>query len=198
MFTLLAVGREVSNSELREIVGFAIDGKLLTELNGLGLVHTDKGSRPFVHILTDEGKAWCREEIKKREVPSPPPRSTLVRAMYVFFGGLDDYLSRERLELADLFTASVELTEVEITNRIRSAYRKLAKSPRDWVGLVDLRPMLGDASRQDVDAVLKELSRTGQVHLVPMSNRKALTQADHDAAIRIGGDDNHRLSIEVS
>jgi hypothetical protein len=33
---------------------------------------------------------------------------------------------------------------------------------------------------------------------VPESNRKALTEADHDAAIRIGREDNHLLSIETS
>jgi hypothetical protein len=87
---------------------------------------------------------------------------------------------------------------VEIENRIRAAYSKLARSSRGWVGLVDLRPMLGDVSTQDVDAVLKELSRTGQAHLVPESNRKVLNAADHEAAIRIGGEENHLISIEAS
>jgi hypothetical protein len=81
---------------------------------------------------------------------------------------------------------------------IRAAYRKLAAEPRDWVGLADLRPLLGAAPKTEVDAVLKHLSRTGQAHLVPESNRKALAAVDRAAAVRIGGEDNHLLSIEAS
>jgi hypothetical protein len=36
------------------------------------------------------------------------------------------------------------------------------------------------------------------VHLVPEANRKALTVADHEAAVRIGGEENHLISIEAS
>lgn len=63
---------------------------------------------------------------------------------------------------------------------------------------MDLRPLLDGAPASEVDAVLKELSRQGRLHLAPESNRKALTDADHEAAIRVGGEDNHLLSIEVS
>jgi hypothetical protein len=84
----------------------------------------------------------------------------------------------------------------DLEARIRAAYRELARSPRDWVGLVDLWPKLGDVQRKDVEAVLKEMSRTGKLHLVPESNRKTLRAVDHEAAVRLGGDDNHLISIE--
>jgi hypothetical protein len=203
MFTLMALAREVSNPELRIIVGFAIDGKERIQLNDLDLVASRKEGRCFVHELTDRGWAWCGDELAAKTPPPPSPRSTLVPAVYVLLGEFDAYLRREKLRLADVFAPDLpavdtELTAVEIESRIRTAYRKLARSPRDWVGLVDLRPLLGEAPTPDVDAVLKELSRTGQVHLVPESNRKALTAADHEAAIRIGGEDNHLISIEAS
>jgi hypothetical protein len=198
MLTLMALAREVSNPELRTIVGFAIDGKDRVRLNELDLVASRLEGRSFVHVLTDRGWAWCGDELGAKTPPPPTSRSTLVTAFYILLDGLDGYLRRENLRVAHVFAPVVELTTVEIEDRIRIAYRKLAQSPRDWVGLADLRPMLGEVSTQDVDAVLRELSRTGQVHLVPESNRKALTAADHEAAIRIGGEDNHLLSIETS
>ncbi|MGW4833637.1 hypothetical protein ACWEOG_38980 [Amycolatopsis japonica] len=195
MLALMVVAREVSNPELREIVGFALDGEERRQLNGLDLVASEKRGRPYFHELTERGWAWCEEELSQEEAPRP--RSSLGSALYVVLGGLGRHLRREKLRLADLFMPEVDLTVEEIESRIRIAYRKLSRSPRDWVALVELRPMLGEASTVDVDAVLKELSRSGQAHLVPESNRKALTAADHEAAIRIGGEDNHLISIEA-
>jgi hypothetical protein len=196
MFTLMVLAREVSNTELKDITGFTLVGKERTQLNDLELVASDRRKNLFHHILTEPGWAWCSDELVART--PPPPRGSLATALYVVLGGLDGYLRRENLRLAHIFAPVAELTTQDIEDRIRTAYRKLARSPRDWVGLVDLRPMLGDASTQDVDAVLKELSRTRQAHLVPDSNRKALTAADHAAAVRVGGEDNHLISIEVS
>ncbi|QWF83017.1 hypothetical protein [Amycolatopsis sp. CA-230715] len=196
MFTLMVLDREVSNPELETIVGFTLTGNERTELNDLGYVVSTKPGRAFCHQLTESGWGWCEAELG---VKTPPPhsRSNLIGGLYVLLGGFDDYLRRQNLRLADLFARTVEPTKADIESRIRTAYRKLARSPRDWVGLVDLRPMLGGASADAVDALLKELSRAGKVHLVPESNRKVLTAADHKAAIRIGGEDNHLLSIEA-
>lgn len=194
MLALMVVAREVSNPELREIVGFALDGKERRQLNGLDLVASEQRGRPYFHELTERGWAWCEEELSEGEAPLP--RTSLGSALYVVLGGLGRHLRREKLRLADLFMPEVEVTAEEIESRIRIAYRKLSDAPRDWVGLVDLRPMLGEASTVDVDAVLKELSRSGQIRLVPESNRKTLTAAAHAAAVRIGGEDNHLLSIE--
>ncbi|MFE3178673.1 hypothetical protein ACFXPA_46525 [Amycolatopsis sp. NPDC059090] len=76
---------------------------------------------------------------------------------------------------------------------ILAAVERLEHSHGEWIGLVDFRRALG-RGRAAVDEHLRRLSRRGIVCLVPESNRKALTQADHDAAIRIGGQDNHLLS----
>ncbi|AUI58180.1 hypothetical protein [Amycolatopsis sp. BJA-103] len=199
MLVLMVVAREVSNPELDELVHFKLDGKERTGLNDLDLVSSERSKvlrgRPFVHTLTERGWARCEEELSVEEAPSP--RTSLGSALYVLLGGLGRHLRRGNLRLADLFMPDVELTAEEIETRIRIGYRKLSRTPRDWVALVELRPLLGEASTVDVDAVLKELSRSGQAHLVPESNRKALTAADHAAAIRIGGEDNHLISIET-
>ncbi|WP_236794614.1 hypothetical protein [Amycolatopsis sp. GM8] len=202
VFTLMALAREVSNPELQAIVGFTLDGQDRRRLNELDLVASHKQGRSFAHELTERGWAWCEGELGQETPPSPRPRSVLSVALYVLLSGVDQYRRREGLRLADIFAPTSDVTAEEtpedIESRIRTAYRKLARSPRDWVGLAELRTELGGAPAQDVDAVLKELNRAGQVHLVPESNRKTLTPADREAAIRVGGEDNHLLSIEVS
>jgi hypothetical protein len=198
MFTLLVLGREVSNPELREIVGFTLDSKERVELNKHDYVTSRKRGRALAHTITERGIAWCRDEFGQEAPPPPHARSLLVPAMYLLFSGFDTYLRRERLSLPDVFAQRVELTGAEIEERIRTAYRKLAGSSQDWVALVDLRPLLGGAARADVDKVFKDLSRAGQINLAPDSNRKALTAVDHDAAIVIGGEANHLLAIEAS
>lgn len=194
MLTLMAVNRDLSNPQLRDLVGFTLTGREREQLNDLKLVESQ--GRPFVHTLTDAGWAWCERELAKKK-PERRPNSVLGVTLYVILGGLGEYLRREHLRLANVFEPAVELTPDEIERRVRIAYGKLARSPRDWVRLAELRPMLGDAPTRDADAVLKQLSRTRQAHLVPESDRRALTPADHDAAIRLGGEDNHLISIEV-
>jgi hypothetical protein len=74
----------------------------------------------------------------------------------------------------------------------------LATRPGDWVGLIDIRAAL-DArgiSREAQDEHLRRLSRDGTLHLAPESNRKVLTDVDHAASIRIGGEDQHIVMWE--
>ncbi|HEX4221006.1 MAG TPA: hypothetical protein VHZ97_01450 [Pseudonocardiaceae bacterium] len=198
MFTLMVLGREVPNPELREIVGFTLDSKDRRELNGHGYVTSEKRGRALAHTITERGVAWCRAELGQETPPPPRARSLLVPAMYLLLAGVDQYLHRANLGLTDVFAQRIELTSAEIEKRIEAAYRKLAGSSQDLVGLAELRAMLGGAATEDVDAVLKDMSKAGRVSLFPESNRKVLTSADHEAAIRIGGEDNHLISIEAS
>ncbi|MBN6033351.1 hypothetical protein [Amycolatopsis sp. 195334CR] len=196
MFTLMVLAREVSNPELDTVVGFTLTGEVRRQLNDLGYVTSRKAGRSYSHELTDSGWNWCEREMG---VKTPPPnsRSNLINGLYVLLGGIDEYLRRQGLRLNHLFTPEAVPAEDDTERRIQEAYRQLAGSTREWVGLADLRKKLGGATREKVDAVLKDLSGRGRLHLAPESNRKALTAADHEAAIRVGGDDNHLLKIEV-
>lgn len=193
LLTLMVLARKVSNPELEEIVGFRLNGKPRLHLNELKLVESEQVGRRYVHTLTEDGWAWCADELKAL---TPPSRhGSLSGALYVLLSGLGGYIQREDLSLKDLFT---ELTLAEIESGITAAYRKLASSPREWVNLKDLRPKLGKVPRKQVDTALKDMYNASQLHLAPRSDRKALTDADHDAAIRFGGQDYHRLMIEAS
>ncbi|MET8998205.1 hypothetical protein [Amycolatopsis sp. NPDC004169] len=201
MFTLMVLGREVPNQELAEVAGFTLTGTERTGLNKLGYVDSERTGprRSYVHVLSDSGWAWCEDELTMGGPPPQRGQSPLATALYVVLGGLAEYLQRENKRLFHVFGPAPSANgapPADLEGRIRAAYRELVKEPRGWVGLVDLRPKLG-APAAEVDAVLKELSRAGKAHLVPEDNRKALTAADHEAAIRLGGEDNHLLSIEA-
>lgn len=78
---------------------------------------------------------------------------------------------------------------------IAAAYLELADGEQDWVRLAKLRPLV-PASHEEVTETLLDMVATGAVHLVPCSNRKTLTEDDHDAAIVIGGEPKNLLCIE--
>jgi hypothetical protein len=217
LLTLMAEAREVSNPELEMLVGTSLTGKSRTKLNSAGLVSSHKVGRSYVHELTEKGWRWCAEELTSEYRPRG---STIGRALYTLLTGLHRYLARSDLRLADVFgpgdpqapagppplaPASTAPAPVEAPVRvlhleesIRAAYRKLAREPRDWVLLTQLRPLLGDAPRGPVDEALRQLSRSGRANLVPQANQKTLTDADREAAVRIGNEDCHLISIEDS
>ncbi|GAA3045890.1 hypothetical protein [Actinokineospora globicatena] len=196
MFTMLVLGKAVTNTDLKAY-GLTLDGADRRALNDRELVETDTQRRPYVHSLTKAGLDWCREEFAAGEPPRPAPRSTFAPALYVILSGLDQYLRRQRLSITDVFGVEVDITPEEIERRVRSAYAKLVDAG-DWAGLAELRPMLGGVDRAAVDEVLKDLSRRRVIDLAPESNRKALTAADHEAAVKVGGEDNHLISIGAS
>ncbi|WP_406630460.1 hypothetical protein [Amycolatopsis sp. WGS_07] len=198
MMALMVHGQEMSNPDLRAKAGFALDGKDRHKLNEK-YVSSRKSGRAFVHQLTDDGWVWCEEELAAL-TPPKPVRSTLTVVAYLALNRFFEYLRLHNVSLKDVFTGGdgTAPEAVKLEDMILQAYRKLAREPRGWVGLADLRSLLGDAADAEVDAVLKQLSRTGQAKLVPESNRKVLTAADRAAAVRIGGEENHMLSIEAS
>lgn len=83
----------------------------------------------------------------------------------------------------------------DIETLIRKAYAQLADRPNAWVSLTQLRPLLGDAPRDVVDAVLCHMIGLPDVRLVPWENQKTLTQEDREAAVVIGDQPKHRIWI---
>jgi hypothetical protein len=195
LLALMAAAKEVSNTELEVIAGFRIKKDVRERLNNLGLVTSQTKATPHVHELTDKGWAWCAEELTAER---PPGAGSLGGAFYAVLAGLERFLRREPRRLADVFQPDGEVLHEDLETRIHNAYRKLARAPRDWVRLADLRPLLNGASAAEVDRVLKEMSKTRRANLSPISNSKVLTDADHAAAISIGNQDNHQIAIEES
>lgn len=200
LLALMAAARELSNTELENLTGFRLHGKALATLRERRLVesHRSANNRPFIHTLTDDGWAWCEKELAAER---PARAGSAGGALYALLAGLHRYRTRANLRLSDIFRADggtpAALTEEPaLTERIRSAYRKLASEPRDLVRLTDLRPLLGEASREAVDAALWQLSRAQQANLFPQANQKVLSQTDRQAAVRIGNEDCHLISLD--
>lgn len=83
----------------------------------------------------------------------------------------------------------------DVEARIRSAYAQLAREPGSWVALADVRSRLDGVPRAEVDRVLRRMNRLPDVNLVPESNQKTLSAQDRAAAVNIGDQDKHLLSI---
>ncbi|MEV6243757.1 hypothetical protein [Lentzea sp. NPDC051838] len=190
LLTLMAEAREVSNNELAELTGFRVTGDVRRVLNELGLVNSVRSrvTHPYRHELTDAGWAWCTTELA---TGTPRSNQTSAGALYAVLGSLARFIERSGLRLNEVFEAG----ELAIDGRVRAAYAKLAPESGAWVGLAALRGALNGESRDDVDQALHRLNRAADVHVIPESNQKVLTQEDRAAAIRIGGEDRHLIAI---
>ncbi|WP_431903600.1 hypothetical protein [Nonomuraea sp. bgisy101] len=78
--------------------------------------------------------------------------------------------------------------------RIRAAYTSL-QARSGWVSLTDLRPMLADVPRAEMDATLRQMLRQGDVVIVPEDNQKALRPEDRAAALVLGDQPKHYIAI---
>jgi hypothetical protein len=202
LFALMGVAREISNTELQELAGFRIDGQLRRALNERHLITSTRrgNNKPFVHELTDAGWKRCEAELSGER---PDGAGHVGGAFYLVLDGIGRFLRRENKILADVFhpeavPAAPATTSESLDTQITAAYHRLADKQGDWVRLAELRPLLNGAPRTDVDQALKDMSRAKRAHLAPDHDPKLVTTADRDAAIRIGGEDNHLLVVERS
>jgi hypothetical protein len=205
LFALLAAARQVANPELKELIGVVLDGAERRQLNDRKLVESTKVGRAFAHELSDAGWRWCAQEL----AAEPSGRgSSLERAHYLVFSVFARYLDAAGLSLADLARPASEAVSEDDGDdgddasggdpaaRIEAGYRSLAAGPGAFVSLRDLRQRLSDLPRPDLDAALAALFTAQRINLIPQSNQQALADADRAAALRIGGEHKHLISIE--
>lgn len=209
---LMAENREVSNAELTARYGISLTGAARKTLNDQKLVTSTKVGQGFVHELTDQGWARCKEELTAPYVKGTGPA---VPALHALLGAMHRYLADSKLSLADLFIPSeaVALPEpeprapakraakpaVDLETRVVEAYRKKAAQTNGWVKLADLRVALSrSAKRPEIDQALERLADSRRIILIPEENQKTLTRRDRDAALPYGGEANHLIRIEAS
>jgi hypothetical protein len=206
LFALLSTGRKLSNAELEALIGIRLEGRERRKLNELKLVESEKPGRSFVHELSDAGWRWCADELTAG--PSGRPAS-LERAHYLIFGVFERYMTAARLSLADVVSLDLKARPAgrhkrrdtaegdgDLTLRVSAAYQALAASPGELVNLRDLRERLADIPRSALDGALTAMFIAQRVSLIPQANRQALTAADRDSALRIGGEHKHLVSME--
>jgi hypothetical protein len=204
---LLAEGRQVSNSELRERAGVALTGADRAGLTRLNLVEEHKVGNTYSFALTPTGWSTCPALLANQSLGKGAASGALV----ALIGAVHRGLQRDEVDPRSFFTAETPavpapagppvpaeaLAPADLEAGIRAAYRSLAKQPADWVGLADLRDRLGDAPRVEVDAALRRIAVKAGVRLIPVANLKSLTVRDREAALRLGGEDNHAIAIEA-
>ena len=83
-----------------------------------------------------------------------------------------------------------------MTARVEAGYRELAPASGEFVKLRALRERLADIPRPDVDSALAVMFTSQRINLIPQENQQALSAADRESALRIGGENKHLISIE--
>ncbi|SFW63389.1 hypothetical protein [Amycolatopsis australiensis] len=193
LLLLLIEGRAIPNVEMRKDHGIELTPAGRAKLNKAGLLVTRTVGRRLVHEITPAGERWCEEALATIE--TPPRAGALARIGFEWLRSIAGYLREHDIRLRQVLGGS---GGTNLETLIRAAYRELSDEPQDWVRLAKLRPKLNGADKDEVDKVLLEMTRTGLVHLAQSANRKALTDADHAAAIRIGSEEKHLVAIEES
>ncbi len=194
MIALMALNRETLNTELKRRYGLDVRKRARERLNQEGLVQSRSlPGKGFAHELTDAGWAWI---VAQLDAPVPARAGSAGGALYALLNGLRVALDARGMVIQELFAPAAPEPARPLRDRIRQAYRTLASRPRDWVELRDLRAQLGDWPRRDVDLELTQMFRDKDVNLTLHEGRRRLTQADRDAALRLGVDDMHMISME--
>lgn len=169
-----------------------------------GLIAIDKSVRPYVYELTDAGWLATRKLLAE---PSPKKVSSrTARILWAIMGDFSAHMDRTGAELADLYPppaapapqGAQEAPEAhDPQEAVHRAYRELVGETTDWVPLRRLREHLGETDRKQVDQALVGLLDSHAIRLIPETNQKMLTQADHEAAVWIGGQYRHLIAIEA-
>ncbi|CCQ17303.1 putative uncharacterized protein [Rhodococcus sp. AW25M09] len=200
LLVLMAEASPVKNSELKTM-GPELPKPSRDKLKNSGLIEVNSSVRPMTLELTDKGWRTCGELIGGE----PPARSTGAgKALFTVLAGLRRWFDRTDSRPADLFSprgdepATAEMTEksVDVEADIRAAYARIAREPGSTVRLSRLRNELRDISRSDLDDALARLRRADDVSLIPEENQKTLTDEERAAAVVVGNQQNHLLSIE--
>jgi hypothetical protein len=200
LLALMAVATEISNPDLRQRTGLDLTGSSRLKLNDLKLVESRQVGRALVHELSDKGWARCRT-LASESLPSRPDSGG--KALRAVLAGLDRFLKRSNLQLADVFKPlptpdAGPRDTADVDARVRAAYAALTPEPGAWIRLARLRRHLEDVVRADLDAALGRLNRASDVIIAPDSDQRRLNAEDRAAALRIGGEDKHLLMIEAS
>jgi len=201
LLALMTLVKEASNTDLEQRYGFKIEKKVRDRLGELGYITASQSGprRTFVHELTDRGWRRCRDELA---AAAPKGAQKPYRLLYGVLRCLDAHLLRSRLEMADIFvpgdggSSASNSQPLDVESLIRAQYQALAAEPGAWVNLAELRAALSELPRQDVDEALLRMDLQPHVSLIAEFDQQELSEADRRAAIRIGGQDKHLLSIE--
>ncbi|WP_213456743.1 hypothetical protein [Rhizomonospora bruguierae] len=183
---------EASNPDLRRLYRVTIEKSARDQLTREKLITWKKGPRGAIfHELTDQGWARGRDELT---LPPPEGVGAAWHLLYSTFRHLNGLMIKNGYQLSDVFTGD-DPGPLSIEDRIRQAYGGLAGEPGALVSLARLRDELPDIPRQRLDEALLDLDRQRAIQLEPDPHRVALSDRAKAAAVPLGGEDMHLITI---
>jgi hypothetical protein len=204
---LMVEARELSNAELAELAGAPLTGEDRVRLVTGGLVEERRVGRSYAFQLSPDG--WTTGlSVLAEQAQGKGAAATTVRML---LHGLHRALEVRGVDARSFFAPDPPAADVDpaaapggvldadtVEDRVRTAYAKLATEPAGWVSLADLRELLDDIPRAELDTALKWMAVQPGVRLIPVANLKSLSTRDREAALRFGGEENHAFAIEES
>jgi hypothetical protein len=183
---------EASNPDLRKLYHVSIEKSARDQLTREKLITWKKGLRGAIfHELTDQGWVRGREELT---LAPPEGVGAAWHLLYGAFRHLNGLMIKNGYQLSDVF-AGEDPGAASVEERIRQAYAGLAADPGDLVSLARLRDELPDIPRKNLDEALLDLDRRRAIQLEPDPHRIALSDRAKAAAIPLGGEDKHLITI---
>lgn len=226
LLVLMAEAGEVANPDLKSRFGLDLKAPSRKRLNDLKLIESRIERRRFVHTLADQGWRRCARELGVETPARPGPLGGALYAVLAGLGRFLRRAELSLADVFEPYegpppaptgpagaaapgtggpagaaaggSAAGSAGGSDVEQRVRAAYRQLAAEPSAWVSLRQLRPLLDDLDRSVVDTVLTRMNRLPEVNLVPEANQKTLSRQDREAAVHIGDQDKHLLSIGAS
>lgn len=198
LLILMAEAHEVANAYLSNDRKLELKKQRRDNLESRGLINVRREGRTLFLELADRGWRWCREQ-DASDVPAGAGHGG--SAAYTMLAGIQRYLDRHNLSLPEFFARfdeqviAGEVAPADIEAQIRKAYQALASGPGASVKLADLRGLLSGVARPEVDRMLVEMNRQPDVSIVPESDQKVLSERDRAAAVQIGNQDKHLITV---
>ncbi|MEU8263089.1 hypothetical protein AB0C02_20960 [Micromonospora sp. NPDC048999] len=208
LLILMAEAGQVSNVSLTQDHRCQLKKGSREKLERLKLIEVERPSGRLVLTLGDKGWAHCRTQLDGGS--APPGSGAVGGALYAVLRRWGHFLAAQRSSLDEFVVMSnapaatgapareQALVEQDVEERVRAAYRMVAPCAGDLVSLADLRDLVGDLVPADVDAALRRLNRQRGVTFVPEANQKILDARTRAAAVVIGDQPKHSISMGAS
>ena len=199
---LLVEARELTNAELTAVAGLSLTGEDRRGLVADGLIEQRRVGQSYAFQLSPAGWSTVLEVLSAQE----RGKGAVAGTVGTLLTGLSRALTAQGTDAKTFFAGSPPVegvavpdvdSELDTEERIRVGYAKLATEPAGWVSLADLRELLADIPRGELDTALKWMGVQPGVRLIPVANLKSLSTREREAALRFGGEDNHAMAIEA-
>lgn len=191
---LAASGGRLSAKDLRVRHGVDLKKPFRERLARAGLIRSEREGPSFALELTDDG--WS---LLDGAISNDPPAGRGVgpggRALFALLAALSERNARMSALLREAAPPPPQpLATLE--DRVVRAYHDLAKEKREWVALTALRRALADVDRTDLDSAIKQMHRNKSLMLTLEENQSRLSKEDRTAALRLGPDNMHYISMD--